>query len=872
MKKRLCAFFLTWMFLAAMVAVPARASDNNRTVDAYCEHCKSEQTWYALTESADKMTEGHYFLGFDGKALAFSEQKISKSVCLLLDDKEFIGNRRITVQNGGTLSVQGSGKLSGRGADGFGPGGAVLVQEGGTLNLYSGTLTYKVHQTANRGATNGGVVAVEGTFNLYGGIVTAGVARDLGGSIYVGKTGIANLYGGTVSAGTATTGNCIYNTGKVLVAGDAKVEELLQVPVTDGPALGEMLIVQGIYTGKTMLKTDAQLSDGADIGDTAGADISGGTLQLLDSELWVKLQNDQIVAYLPEPVWNATTGAEYATLTQAIADAQAGQKIALRQGITESATVDKNLTLDLAGRKLEGTLTAAPWVTVYVMDTQTADYTITDGICGSITTVAGDVVGAPATADHDAYMKLTGADGVSFHAVGLDIAAMSLRPADVGLYYTGKFQGDGKVTESVESYGVALNVYEDPVKNEESTLYTVFDGASFNTQPEGTSSLVKGIMKPENTDMENAVNAGKTIYSRAYARLSDGSILYGNLCERSLVEQIKDVDRQWKNLVYQKKNGVLNMYTAYMQVMDAWDVPNINDYLTEEEETLKILSIGQSHSQDSVWLVQEVLQTERPDEKFFVAECIKSVTMVDHVKNAKNDAHVYTYYTNTEGKWDENDNWSIREALLDQRWDIVVINESSRYLGREDVMVKGYVNEMVDFVTKTLSYDTKLLYNWTWTTPTDQTFHDPNYDPQPSATFWSNFVKDYQADRKVHYESMRAMLEKYVEPIEEIDGILYSATPIQYATEVLGVSQVDMYRDYIHLSDYGRLYIGYLWYAQIYGLDHIDAVHVDVIEAHLRQWRWVSKGDVVLTQQMKDWIVESVNYALQHPKQMPEGK
>ena len=117
---------------------------------------------------------------------------------------------------------------------------------------------------------------------------------------------------------------------------------------------------------------------------------------------------------------------------------------------------------------------------------------------------------------------------------------------------------------------------------------------------------------------------------------------------------------------------------------------------------------------------------------------------------------------------------------------------------------------------------------------------------------------------------MLAMLEKYVEPIAGIDGILYSATPIQYATEVMGVSQIDMYRDYIHLSDYGRLYIAYLWYAQFYGLDHIEAVNVDVIEAHLRQWRWVSKGDVVLTQQMKDWIIEAVNYTLEHPKEIIE--
>ena len=345
--------------------------------------------------------------------------------------------------------------------------------------------------------------------------------------------------------------------------------------------------------------------------------------------------------------------------------------------------------------------------------------------------------------------------------------------------------------------------------------------------------------------------------------------LYGKLCARSLVDQLQDIDDQWSQFNYEKRSGVLSMFNLYGGIMKAWDLPNIEySFTTEEEETLKILSIGQSHSQDAIWLVQEVLQTERPDDKFFVAECIKSVTMVDHVANAKSDANVYTYYTNTEGAWVAHDDWSIRQALLDQRWDIIVINESSRLLGLESTMKKGLVNEMVDYIHSTLNYDPQLMYNWTWTTPTDQYFHSDTIDPQPPATFWSSFTRDYQADRKVHYDSMLAMLEKYVEPIEGIDGIFYSATPIQYATEVMGVSQIDMYRDYIHLSDYGRLYIGYLWYAQIYGLESISEVNVDVIEAHLRQWRWVSKGDVVLTQQMKDWIVEAVNYTLQHPKEI----
>lgn len=306
------------------------------------------------------------------------------------------------------------------------------------------------------------------------------------------------------------------------------------------------------------------------------------------------------------------------------------------------------------------------------------------------------------------------------------------------------------------------------------------------------------------------------------------------------------------------------------------------DQSPEEQKVLRVLSIGQSHSQDSIWLLQEVLRTERPEDEFFIAECLLSVTLVDHVANAKGDVPNYKYCVNTDGKWDTREGWTIKYALMDQKWDIVIINESSRMLGLESVMNQGLVQEMADYVHSILDYDFKLLYNWTWTTPEDQVFHHLQFDPQPPGSFWESFTRDYNADREYHYNAMADMLKKYVMPIENIDGILYSATPIQYASEVLGlpegeVSDPDpdllpfslkpesLYRDYIHLSDYGRLYIGYMWYAQMYGLKQLEEINVDVIPAHLRHLRWIGQGDVTLTQEMKDWLKESVNFALKNP-------
>jgi hypothetical protein len=161
------------------------------------------------------------------------------------------------------------------------------------------------------------------------------------------------------------------------------------------------------------------------------------------------------------------------------------------------------------------------------------------------------------------------------------------------------------------------------------------------------------------------------------------------------------------------------------------------------------------------------------------------------------------------------------------------------------------------------------MYNWTWSAPTDEAFYSPEWQPQPPGTFRDVFTRDYGFDRVKHYDMMQKMILKYVEPNEKFSKVLYSATVIQYATEVLKVPQTEMYRDYTHLSDYGRLFVGYLWYAQIMGLDSLSEIHVDVIPEHVRHWRYDNAGDVNLTQQQKQHILDAVNYTLKNPLQMP---
>ena len=73
------------------------------------------------------------------------------------------------------------------------------------------------------------------------------------------------------------------------------------------------------------------------------------------------------------------------------------------------------------------------------------------------------------------------------------------------------------------------------------------------------------------------------------------------------------------------------------------------------------------------------------------------------------------------------------------------------------------------------------------------------------------------------------------------------------------------------MNDYGRLLVGYLWYAQLMGLEKLETVKVDAIPANLHQEKsmYPAMPDYTITQEMKDIIIQSDNWTLAHPYELP---
>jgi len=274
-------------------------------------------------------------------------------------------------------------------------------------------------------------------------------------------------------------------------------------------------------------------------------------------------------------VINPTVFAAENSSLQAAVDNNIADIIVLEEDAS-NITVNRDTTIDLNGHNIDGVTVLAG--TLYCMDSATADYTVADGIYGKVTNVTGTVKAA------EGYLQV----GESFHRVNLDIYAMTLRAANVGVYYKSRFAADEVVAELVESYGVALSVVTAPNASNLETYcgYSEFTGfeAGEGANAATSSTLLKNIMKASNTDAKNGKNAAMPVYGRAYIKTAEG-YYFGETVKRSLQEQVEAIDGAWEGLSDKQKSPVLGMLEDYASVMENWNIPNIQGVQTPGVDT-----------------------------------------------------------------------------------------------------------------------------------------------------------------------------------------------------------------------------------------------------------------------------------------------
>ena len=218
----------------------------------------------------------------------------------------------------------------------------------------------------------------------------------------------------------------------------------------------------------------------------------------------------------------------------------------------------------------------------------------------------------------------------------------------------------------------------------------------------------------------------------------------------------------------------------------------------KEDKTLKILTIGNSFSDDTMQYMYQIAKAAGYEDITLGNLYIGGCSLDTHANNAKNNKGAYEYRRNNSGSWVTTPSFKMDDAIAEQDWDFISLQQASGSSGKAETYSE--LSYMISHVRE-LAPNAKLVWNMTWA-------YQQNSDH-------GEFYK-YNNSQTFMYESILSAVKDRVVPQEEISLIVPNGTAIQNArTSYLGDT---LTRDGFHLTlDMGRYTAGLTFFYAITG-------------------------------------------------------
>lgn len=214
-------------------------------------------------------------------------------------------------------------------------------------------------------------------------------------------------------------------------------------------------------------------------------------------------------------------------------------------------------------------------------------------------------------------------------------------------------------------------------------------------------------------------------------------------------------------------------------------------------KSLKVLAIGNSFSSDCMEYLYRIAKDGGVEEIVLGNLYYGGCSLQQHLGFANNDAPEYTYHKNTVGKWDSTKGYKMSAALVDEDWDFITLQQTSKTCG----LANSYgdtLTKLVDYIRSKNSKAT-LVWNATWA-----------YQQDSNHSSFSNYDKSQQK----MYDMILDCVEKCILPEERFDLVIPCMTSIQNArTSFIGDN---LTRDGYHMDyNIGRYIVGLTWFAAL---------------------------------------------------------
>lgn len=225
-------------------------------------------------------------------------------------------------------------------------------------------------------------------------------------------------------------------------------------------------------------------------------------------------------------------------------------------------------------------------------------------------------------------------------------------------------------------------------------------------------------------------------------------------------------------------------------------------------QTIKILAIGNSFSADAVEQELYGLFAAAGQDVIIGDMYIGGCPLEKHAANSQSDAAAYSYRKIVKGTMNTTASVKLSEALVDEEWDYISVQEGAGYHGFYDTTYKGTTHSMepalttlIEYIKKTAKPGYTLVYHAPWAAQKGYTGTKFSY---------------YGFDQQVMYQMICEATKQVCEKHPEIGLVMNSMDAVQNGrSSYLGDT---FNRDGWHMSyTIGRYTVGCLWYEKIMG-------------------------------------------------------
>lgn len=277
----------------------------------------------------------------------------------------------------------------------------------------------------------------------------------------------------------------------------------------------------------------------------------------------------------------------------------------------------------------------------------------------------------------------------------------------------------------------------------------------------------------------------------------------------------------------------------------------------------KILIIGNSHSVDAFHFLCDAYKDCNPNENIITGIAYFSgCSITQHIEFYKNQQKVYRYYKNNNGKYSETNEVDLKTIITDEEWDDVFLQAAKADL--DDTLNLSGRRELESIVDSLVKTSHRFMWHTSWPSPNDETFFSPDYVRQPPNGYKENLIRLYGFNPVTQFSVLTTKAKEHILTDSVYSGAVCTGSAVMHAYLKQNCAQLDIWRDYTHLNDFGQLIVAYAYVAQL-TKKPVTRVGINMVPQSFRHKQYSHLGDMQVTEQMKEIIIKAANYSLEHP-------